>query len=616
MQTSAVPAIHLVETQETALDALERQVSTAPDQAGFAHFVDGGWRDVTYREFLERARGIACGLVRAGVTSGERVALLSRTRLEWALWDYAIWLVGAVTVPIYETSSAEQVEWILSDSEAVAVIVESDQHVKLVDAARPAAPQLRSVWRIDAGDLDPWHTDASPDADDELERRRSAMGAETLATIVYTSGTTGRPKGCALTHGNLVATYSNTREAPGIPDIFNDQASTVLFLPLAHCLARIIQLSCINAGVCIAYTSDLRDLPEHLKSFGPTLLLSVPRVFEKLYNTARHSAHAKGQGRIFDWAERVAVDYSRVLDTDGPGPGLRIQHPLLDRLVYRKMRAALGGRIRWSVSGGAPLGARLGHFYRGSGVTVLEGWGLSETTTGGTLNLPGQQRIGSVGRPIPGCEVRVAPDGELLVRAEFVMSGYWHNEVATKEVLDDEGWLHTGDNGEIDQDGYVFITGRKKELLVTSGGKNVAPAVLEDRLRSHELVSQCIVVGDNRPYIACLLTLDEDALRQWATDHGRSGSATVTDLCDDPDLRDELQRAVDAANEAVSQAEAIRNWQILDSDFTEENGELTPTLKLRRQVIMDRYGAHVEALYSGQPAPSHRSQSSKAPDDE
>ena len=597
MQTFSVPALHVVQPEETAIDALERQAGTAPERTGFASFDDGSWQEFTYQEFLDRAKSIARGLLAADIAPGDRVALMSRTRLEWSLFDYATWLVGAATVPIYETSSAEQVEWILRDSEAVAALVESDKHAALVESARPSAPQVRSVWQIDTGDLDRLRVNAGSGSDDELARRRSAMGAEDLATIVYTSGTTGRPKGCALTHGNLVATYSNTREAPGIPEIFNDQASTVLFLPLAHCLARIIQLSCINAGVVIAYAPDLRDLPKHLTSFQPTLLLSVPRVFEKLYNTARHTAHASRQGRAFDWAEKVAVEYSRSLDDGGPGLGLRMRHGLLDRLVYRKLRAAMGGRIRWSVSGGAPLGDRLGHFFRGAGVTVLEGYGLSETATGGTLNLPGHQRIGSVGRPVPGCEVQVASDGELLVRAEFVMPGYWHNEVATKEVLDVDGWLHTGDIGEIDDDGYVFITGRKKELLVTSGGKNIAPAVLEDRLRASELISQCMVVGDNRPYVACLVTLDGDVLEQWAAEHGKSGQP-VAELRDDPDLRDEVQRAVESANAAVSRAEAIRTWRILDRDFTEAGGELTPTLKLRRQVIMERYAADVRALYS------------------
>ncbi|HSP39330.1 MAG TPA: AMP-dependent synthetase/ligase [Frankiaceae bacterium] len=613
METFAVPPLHNVEAGETTLDALVLQAETAPSQAGFSSFDGERWQPLSYRAFLDQARAIARGLLAANVMPGERVALMSRTRLEWALFDYAVWLAGAVTVPIYETSSAEQVEWILSDSEAVAILVEADHHAQLVETVRASAPQLRSVWQIDAGDLDQLATGQSPgpgadasteakasadaDADAELARRRSEMGAGSLATIVYTSGTTGRPKGCALSHGNLVATYSNTREAPGIPDIFNDQASTLLFLPLAHCLARIIQLSCINAGVTIAYAPELKDLPKHLASFQPTLLLSVPRVFEKLYNTARHTAHARRQGRVFDWAEQVAVNYSMALDGDGPGLGLRVRHELFDRLVYRKLRAAMGGRMRWSVSGGAPLGARLGHFFRGSGVTVLEGWGLSETATGGTLNLPAQQRIGSVGRPVPGCAVRVAADGELLVRAGFVMPGYWHNEVATKEVLDDEGWFHTGDVGEIDGDGYVFITGRKKELLVTSGGKNIAPTVLEDRLRAHELVSQCIVVGDNRPYVTCLLTLDEDALQQWAADHGHRGLVTAVDLRDDPELQNDLQRAVDTTNGAVSRAEAIRRWRVLDRDFTEAGGELTPTLKLRRQVILEHFSADVAALY-------------------
>jgi long-chain acyl-CoA synthetase len=597
MHSFAVPALHLLGSSETALDSLLRQAENDPERIGFSAFDGTSWHGMTYRDFVERARRLALGLIDAGVGPGERVALISRTRLEWALSDYAIWMAGGVTVPVYETSSAEQVEWILSDSEAVAAIVETPVHAALVTVASGHTPLLRSVWQIDAGDLADLEERGRTGRRATLDERRDGLDAASLATIVYTSGTTGRPKGCALTHGNLVATYSNTRDAPGIPEIFNDQASTLLFLPLAHCLARIIELSCVNAGVSVAFAPDVKDLPRHLRAVRPTLLLSVPRVFEKLYNTARHTAHAEHKGRIFDRAEQVAVHYSQTLDDGLPSRALRLEHAVFDRLVYRKLREAMGGRIRWSVSGGAPLGARLGHFFRGAGVTVLEGYGLSETATGGTLNLPHRQKVGSVGPPVPGCEVRVAADGELLLRAEFVMPGYWHNEVATKEVLDSDGWLATGDIGEIDEDGFVFITGRKKELLVTSGGKNVAPTVLEDRLRASELVSQCMVVGDARPYIACLLTVDADALRQWAVEHGHDGAATAVDLRNDPDLRADLQRAVDQANAAVSKAEAIRRWELLGQDFTEAGGELTPTLKLKRQVILARYRDEMEALY-------------------
>ena len=598
MQSCAVAPLHVVEASETALDSLIRQTETIPEHIGFSAFDGREWQGMSYRDFLARARRIALGLIDAGVEAGERVALMSRTRLEWALCDYGIWLAAGVTVPIYETSSAEQVEWILSDSEAVAMFVENPRHAAVVAEVSSRTPRLRTVWQIEAGDVDELESRGAATAETELAARRAVMNAEALATIIYTSGTTGRPKGCAITHGNIVATYSNTKDAPGIPDIFNEQGSTVLFLPLAHSLARVILLSCINAGVAVAFAPDVKDLPQHLTTYRPTLLLSVPRVFEKLYNTARHKAHAERKGRIFDRAEHVAVRYSQALDTGHVGVPLKVEHGLFDRLVYSKLREAMGGRIRWSVSGGAPLGARLGHFFRGAGVNVLEGYGLSETFTGGTLNLPKRQKVGSVGPPIPGCEVRIAADGELLLRAAFNMTGYWHNEVATKEAIDAEGWFHTGDIGRIDDEGFVYITGRKKELLVTSGGKNVAPTVLEDRLRAHELVSQCIVVGDERPFIACLLTLDADALRQWAAEHGHPGTATAADLREDPELRATLQQGVDAANAAVSRAEAIRKWQVLDRDFTEAGGELTPTLKLKRNVILDRYRAEVEELYS------------------
>jgi len=597
MKTFSVPPLHVVGASEIALDGLLHQVATAPQQVGFRAYDGHSWVGVSYREFLARARRLALGLIDAGVQPGERVALMSRTRLEWSLCDYAVWLAAAVTVPIYETSSAEQVAWMLSDSAAAAVIVETAQHAELISGLT-SPPCLRLVWQMDTGDLDMLETRGRGVDEGELATRQACLGAASLATIVYTSGTTGQPKGCALTHGNLVATYSNTVDAPGIPDIFNNTSSTLLFLPLAHCLARIIGLSCVNAGVCIAYAPNVKDLPSHLASFRPTLLLSVPRVFEKLYNTARHTAQQQRKGPVFDRAEQVAISYSKALEQGRPALVLRLEHQLFDRLVYRRLRAAMGGNIRWSVSGGAPLGVRLGHFFRGAGVTVLEGYGLSETATGGTLNLPGQQQVGSVGRPIPGCEIGIDTDGEVLIRAAFVMSGYWQNEVATKEAIDDDGWLHTGDIGEFDEQGFLSITGRKKELLVTSGGKNVAPTVLEDRLRANELVSQCIVVGDARPYIACLLTIDPLELPRWKAEHGKAAGLPFTELRADPELRAALQHAVDNANAAVSKAESIRRWQVLDGDFTEAGGELTPTLKLKRTVITERYRSDVEALYS------------------
>ncbi len=597
MKETFTPAIAEVGPTETALDDIVAHAMHHPDAVGFRYRSGEGWADVTYRAFYERVRDMAAGLVAAGVEPGDRVALMSRTRLEWALCDYAIWQAGAVTVPIYDTSSAEQVEWILYDSGATAAFVETEEHAATIAAVRERAPALRQTWVIDHGDLDRLIADGQRIAGGVLDDRRSGMNADALATIVYTSGTTGRPKGCMLTHRNLVSTYSNTAEAPGIPDIFNATSSTLLFLPLAHVLARIIELSCIHCRVVIGFTPSVKQLPEDMASFQPTLVLSVPRVFEKIYNSAEHKAHSSGKGAIFDRAANVAIAYSEALDRGRIGLRLRLLHGVFDRLVYGKIRAAMGGRVRWSVSGGAPLGARLGHFFRGIGVTILEGWGMTETTTGGTLNLPARQRIGSVGPPTPGSRLRIADDGEVLVQGAFNMPGYWQNEVATKETIDDEGWLHTGDIGEIDADGFLSITGRKKELIVTSGGKNVAPAVLEDRLRAHWLVSQCMVVGDRRPYIGCLVTLDLEALQQWCTDTGRS-TCSVAELREDEELHARISEAIEEANRAVSQAEAIRRFRILDTDFTESGGHLTPTLKLKRRVVHEQFAHEIEALYT------------------
>ena len=597
MNESYTPALVDVGPDETALDDIVSYAAHHADDVGFRYRSGPGWVDVTYRSFYERVRDLAAGLVAAGILPGERVALMSKTRLEWAICDYAIWQAGAVTVPIYETSSAEQIEWILYDSGAVAAFVETDGHAKIIEGLSERTPALRKTWIVDGGDLDRLVADGQHVSASVLDQRRATLNADSLATIVYTSGTTGRSKGCALTHRNLVTAYANTTKAPGISEIFNETSSTLLFLPLAHVLARIIELACVHARVCIGYTPTVKQLPDDMATFQPTLLLSVPRVFEKIYNTAKHSAHTSGKGRIFDRAADVAVAFSEALQSGHVGLGLRLQHAVFDRLVYTKIRQAMGGRVRWSVSGGAPLGARLGHFFRGVGVTVLEGWGMTETTTSGTLNLPSRLRIGSVGPPTPGCRLKIADDGEVLIRGPFVMSGYWQNEVATKETLEEDGWLHTGDIGRIDDDGFLFITGRKKELIVTSGGKNVAPAVLEDRLRAHWLVSQCIVVGDRRPFIAALVTLDSESLAQWCVDRGRP-AATAAQLRDDDELGEEISAAVEEANRAVSQAEGIRRTRILDIDFTEAGGHLTPTLKLKRHVVMEQFADDIEALFS------------------
>jgi len=520
---------------------------------------------------------------------------MSKTRYEWTLIDYAIWTAGAVTVPIYETSSAEQVAWILADSQAVACFVETPAHQETVAQVRDRVPGLREVWQIDAGALAELVTGGAAVDDAEVTRRRRLPRADDVATIIYTSGTTGRPKGCVLTHRNLYSDIANA--VPGLTALFHEGASTLLFLPLAHSFARLIQLGVVHARVRMGHLPDVKDLVATLGEFKPTFVLSVPRVFEKVYNTAKQRAHADGKGRIFDAADRTAVAYSEALERrGGPGLGLRIRHGIFDRLVYGRLRAALGGECHSAISGGAPLGARLAHFYRGVGLTVYEGYGLTETSPAVAVNLQHAIKIGTVGRPLPGVTVRLANDGEILIRGDLVFREYWNNPQATAEVLDEDGWFHSGDLGELDDDGFLKITGRKKEIIVTAGGKNVAPTILEDRLRAHVLVSQCMVVGDQRPFIAALVTLDAEMLPTWLSNNGKP-AMDVRAAAQDPDVRAEIQKAVDAANLAVSKAESIRKFLVLDTDFTEAGGHLTPKLSLKRAVVLKEFASQVESLY-------------------
>jgi long-chain acyl-CoA synthetase len=552
------------------------------------------WEDLTTEDFLADIRSIAKGLMALDVGPGDRAVLLSRTRYEWTLVDYAVWYVGAITVPVYETSSDEQVAWIVADSRPVIAVTETAAHTSTIETARGDNPDLRDLFCIDAGGLEALRTAGSDISDDDLEKRRTSVGPDAIATLIYTSGTTGRPKGCMLTHANFMFELGVATES--LDELFaGDDAGTLLFLPLAHVFARIIQVGAVKKRVRLGHSADITNLVDDLGAFQPTFILAVPRVFEKVFNTASQRAAADGRGRVFDSAVTVAISYSQALDRSGPGPLLRGRHAVFDRLVYRKLRAALGGRTSYAISGGAPLGERLAHFYRGIGIPVLEGYGLTETTAALTVNLPGQQRIGTVGKPISGTSVRVTDEGELLFRGGQVFRGYLHDDAATGESIDADGWFHTGDVGEIDEDGFVRITGRKKEILVTAGGKNVAPAVLEDRIRAHALVSQCMVVGDGQPFVAALVTLDHEALQEWARHQGKSD--VIANLLDDDDLQAEIQQAIDDANAAVSRAEAIRKFVILPVDWTEEAGELTPTLKLRRGVVMRAYRDQVEALY-------------------
>jgi long-chain acyl-CoA synthetase len=586
----SVPPVVTIGDNATLVDPLWDNAAEAPDAVQFARRVDGAWQDVTCAQFLEEVVAVARGLLAAGIEPGDRVGLMSKTRYEWTLVDYAIWSCGAVTVPVYETSSAEQVAWILEDSGAVACFVETAAHQTIVTGVR----EFDHLWRID--DLDGLVAAGSAVSRDVVERRRADAKADDLATIIYTSGTTGRPKGCMLTHRNMYSDIANA--IPGLSSLFHEGSRTLLFLPLAHSFARLIQIGVVQARATMGHTPDVKNLVADLKEFQPTFVLSVPRVFEKVYNTAKQTARADGKGAIFDRAERVAIAFSEARDTPrGPGLALRAQHALFDRLVYGKLRAAFGGHCRRAISGGAPLGNRLAHFFRGMGVNIFEGYGLTETSPATNVNLEDAQKIGTVGRPLPGVTVRIDDDGEILIQGEIVFQGYWKNEAATAEAVDGDGWFHTGDIGELDDDGYLRITGRKKELIVTAGGKNVAPAVLEDRVRAHALVSQCVVIGDRMPFIAALITIDPEALPAWAKDHGRAAGADMAELVDDEDLRKEIQLAIDEANLAVSKAESIRTFRILPRDFTEATGELTPSLKVKRNVVLKEYADVITAIY-------------------
>jgi long-chain acyl-CoA synthetase len=596
VQKISVPALTEADETGNLTDLVVRNATEAPGTVAFGRPGPDGWEDVTWRDFHAEVVRLARGFVAAGVQPGDRVALMSKTRYEWTLTDFAIWFAGGVTVPVYETSSAEQVAWILADSSCVAAVVETPRHAATVSEVREELPDLAHLWVLDEGAVDTLNGLGEKVDEEEIETRRRIADAASVATLIYTSGTTGKPKGCELSHANFIDLAANA-VARLSSVVRTDGASTLLFLPLAHVFARFIQVLAMTARARMGHSPDVKNLLADLAEFRPTFVLAVPRVFEKIYNSAEAKAQgeSKVKGAIFTAAARTAIAWSKAQDTGGPGPGLRIQHALFDRLVYGKLRAALGGQVRYAVSGGAPLGARLGHFFRGIGVIVLEGWGLTETTAPATVNTPELVKIGTVGLPLPGVSVAVAEDGELLVSGVNVMRGYYQNPDATQQALTD-GWFHTGDLGDIDQDGYVRITGRKKEIIVTAGGKNVAPAVLEDRLRAHPLVSQCIVVGDQRPFIGCLVTLDADMLPTWLANHGKP-AMDVAAAAADPEVRHAVQEAIDRANLAVSKAESIRKFHILDTDFTEAKGHLTAKLSLKRPIVLAEFAEVVEDLY-------------------
>ncbi|MFC3894278.1 AMP-dependent synthetase/ligase [Lentzea rhizosphaerae] len=597
MREFSVPATAAVAPEENLTDMVWANAERFGNAVSFRRQVDGTWVDITARDFAAQVMAVAKGLVAAGLELGDRVGLVSKTRYEWSLLDFAIWAAGGVVVPIYETSSADQIEWILSDSGAKAVFVEASSHRALVDEVVGKLPELRHVWQIEgsAAAVDELTALGAEITDEQVHERRAQVKADQTATLVYTSGTTGRPKGCTLTHRNLL---SEVRSALSrFPEILTAGNSLLLFLPLAHILARALYLACVYSRATLGHTADVKNLVEDLGQFRPTFVVAVPRVFEKVYNGAKQKAHAGGKGKIFDAAEATSVAYSTALDNGGPGLGLRIKHAVFDKLVFAKLRGALGGRAIAAVSGGAPLGDRLSHFFRGAGIPVYEGYGLTETSAAACVTFKGQEKVGTVGLPVPGTSVRIAEDGEILIKGDIVFTGYWNNEAATKEALED-GWFHTGDIGELDGDGFLKITGRKKEIIVTAGGKNVSPAQLEDRIRAHPLISQCMVVGDKQPFIGALITIDPEFFPSWKESHGKPASAEVPDLIEDADLLAEIQAVVDEANKSVSKAEAIRKFRVLPVDFTEAGGEMTPSLKLKRSVVATTYATDIDAIYA------------------
>jgi len=588
------PAIIPAATAGNLTNLISERAWFEPDRITMSRPLGDSWQKMTAREVEEEIRATAKGLIASGIQIGDRVAIMARTRYEWTILDFAIWYAGGCVVPIYETSSAEQVDWILTDSASVAIIVETPTHRELVT---PVLPQTtKNVWVMTDDVLSVLKSAGKNIPDDEVELRRKALVPDTLATLIYTSGTTGRPKGVQLTHSNFLAECGNVVE--GASDLFlKPGGSTLLFLPVAHVFGRMVEIGAIHAGLHLAHCSDpVGRLQADLASFKPTFVLAVPRIFEKIYNGAEAKAEAAGKGKIFRKAADVAIAYSQAKDKKGFNPLLTLKHALFDKLVFSKIRLAMGGSVEAAISGGAPLGTRLGHFYRGAGITILEGYGLTETTAGATLNLTKEIRVGSVGRPIPGTSIKIADDGEVLIKGPIVMRGYWQNDSANQETFDGQ-WFKSGDLGRLDDQGFLYITGRKKELIVTAGGKNVAPAVLEDRLRAHPLVSQCMVVGDNQPFIASLITIDQDMLKGWIAANSKTG-ATIETLINDPDLLAVIQTAVDEANKAVSKAESIRKFTLLAQDFTIAGGELTAKLSLKRHVIAERYASQIAALFT------------------
>ena len=595
MSEYSAKAQFTISDNESVVHTVFTHAERTPDLTVFSRPKGEGWVDVTAKEFAEQVTGVANGLIAAGVQAGDRVALLSATRYEWTLFDFAIWAAGAATVPIYDSSSQGQVSWILEDSEAVIAIVETGAHEQLF---QDAPSTLKAVMQIDDGAVEKLTAQGADVDDTELKKRLAGIKADDLASLVYTSGTTGRPKGCILTHRNFLSEVRGILTA-SIGKVAVPGNRVLTFLPLAHVLARAVSLATFEAGASQAHWSDFATITTQFERYKPNTILGVPRVFEKVRDGAARKAESGGKipGAIFAFAEVTAKEYSQALDKGGPSLILKAKHAVADKLVYSKLREALGGECWFAISGGGALTPELGHFFRGLGVPIYEGYGLTETTAAHCVNVPGAQKIGTVGQPMGGNGVRIAEDGEIELNGGVVFKGYWKNDKATEETFVN-GWMRTGDLGELDSDGYLSITGRKKDLLVTAGGKNVSPGPMEDRIRSHSIVSQAVVVGDGKTYITALLTVDPEVFEKWKAENGKPSGATVAELRDDKDLRAELQKAVDDANAAVSHAESIKKFVILDRDLTEEDGEMTATLKIKRNVVVDRFSKEIEGMYA------------------
>ncbi|KXI17552.1 AMP-binding enzyme [Corynebacterium sp. CMW7794] len=606
LQEATTPAPFTIEPGETCLTAMMDTAKARPHGVMFTRPANYEWVNVTAKEFVDEVFEVAKGLIASGVEHGDRVVLLSNTRYEWSLLDFAIWAAGAVSVPIYPSSSLSQIQWIVEDSGAVLAITETRDHSELMrhlvlgedgqPGIKGSPSQLRRMLEINSSAIATLKFEGREVSDDQVWERIHGTKTEDLASLVYTSGTTGRPKGCIITHRNWLAEARGLLTNP-IGAIAVPGSHVLTFLPLAHVLARAVSLAVAIGGASQNHWSDFSTITIEFARSRPNLILGVPRVFEKVRNAAAAKASANpAQAAIFARAEATAIEYSKALDQpEGPSRLLKARHAIFDKLVYSKVRAAMGGDVKYAITGGSAMSPDLLHWYRGLGVPVYEGYGLTEVAAAAAVDFV-DQTIGTVGPPLEGVSIKINDEGEILIKGDIVFDGYWNNPEATAESIQD-GWYNTGDLGEINDEGKVVITGRKKDLIVTAGGKNVSPGPMEDQLRSHPLISQAMVVGDGKPFIGLLVTLDDDALARWRLAHNIPEGRSMKELATDATLRAEIQDAINQVNSTVSHAEGIKKFFILETDLTEEENELTPTMKVKRNVVAQRYADAIDHIY-------------------